>query len=1180
MNKKPLKIIITAFSVTFAFIFVLYLAILLVFPKYFNSDNFCRQISDEFYKVTGLELNIEKLKLKPSVSLFVNINAHHIVVKEPKKKELLKIRDAELKLKVLPLLSKTIAVEKITLERPVLSVNISSDGSTNLDKYIFRDYKNNVKTGIFTFSDAIPKAEINNYKIKVFDNRYQNPFVAEGSNISTDKTTFKNSINIVTKGVLSHNNEPVINYNLETELPVNFSSEQNKLFNTNPFGYLKKYGIKSNLNSKIKLVNDNKIYKINGYANIEGLCFIIDGNVLSDNYIKLVFNDNKIGISADIKNKKTGLIKISGEASSGMKQKLKLAVKSKETDIKTLKEIAEVVLNSFNIKNDMPLYIVSGKTDLDFIFESNYKTLKSSGTAKIINANIRHKNYPYEITNINSFINFGQNQIKIEPSKLFINSTPVTINGSVNTKTNIDIMAEGRNLDVERLIDIFLPKGYLNTKKIKGITDFKAKISGNFKTPKIEITSDFRNFTVFDKSKILVKFPKGRLNISGTKENPSCEINMSGADILPEIFANELTAQNLKIYANNSDITIAEAKFNRNDKPLLISGKIENIQKQPKYKFDINGNIKSESLYKILKKQKITSDIQAAPKGYLKINGQINGKNTEGAFKGTIFADKDNYLSALVIKELLNKPSVVNADILYGENYLTINNLSMQNKENSESIINIRGKIRDFNKPLAEQLSINIPKSMTFTYSQLQNSEVTLKSNIEINGSLEKPVINGKLEIKNISVPEYKISSSVNEVIFSHDNIKVNLPKVSIGNTKFSVKADLLPEINITKPNVKTFVLESEYMDLDELNETLEASVKDNIYPGISLPFENANGTAKIKTFKTAGMTAENITCDIKTEKNNVKITNIKGMAYKGTISGKAEYNTLLTKTYCDLTGKNADIRLLMTALTGADDNKTGQVDYKVKLNTIGTNKNQQQRTAKGYAEFTARNGIMGPLCRFEHFLYAQNLISQSILKVTVTAVSKVIKPKNTGVYTIANGIMEIQSGTADFKDLTIEGPNMSLYILGKMNFAGNYVDLKIYGRISEDIEKFLGELKNPMPKTILSNSSETSLGNIFYDEYNTTVSREVMAKIPPLNPETGISARPFSVIIQGAPENIKAVKSFKWITGTTVPNTEKTILNPHDNFTTQQNNIPQNEADDKQTNIPEFLNNLPDYPN
>ena len=1178
MKNKALKIAVTFISVVFSFVLVLYLSILLVFPRYFNSDNFCRQISDEFYKTTGLELNIENMALNPSLNMFVNISAHHIVIKEPKKNEILKIRDAELKLNVLPLLSKTISVEKVTLQRPVLSVKVYQDGSTNIDKYIFKDYKNITQTGIFSFSESIPKTEVNNYKIKLYDKRYQNPFIIEGKTLTTDKTTFKNNVNVATKGVLSHNNENFINYNFETEFPIKPTVKPTKLLNTNPFGYLKKYGIKSNLKSKVKIVTDGKKYDLYGYANIEDLKFVLDGIVMSDSFVRLIFNDNKIGISADIKNKNTGLVKVSGESvSSGIKKGIKLVVKAKESDIKTLKEIAEAILNSFNIKNDLPLITVDGKTDLDFTFESNYKTLKSSGLAKIINASVKHKDYPYRITEINSTINFGQNKIKIEPSKLLINSTPVTVSGSVNTNTDINILAEGKNLDIEKLVDIFLPKDILNTKKLKGLVDFKANVQGTLKAPKIEILSDLNNFRIFDKNSLLIKFQKGNINLSLLNKTYECLINLTKADVLPEIFANELFAEKMSIKTDTNSIVLSETKFGQTEKPLLISGKIENIQKQPKYKFDINGNISSTSLYKILKEQKFAENINAAAKGHLKVVGQVVGKDSDTSFKGNISADKDNYLSFIVIKELLNKPSVVNADLYFGKDFVNINNLSMQNKANSDSVINIKGKIKNFDKtPIAERLVVNIPKSMTFSYSPLKNSEITVKSNLDINGKLDKPDINGYLEIKNVLIPEYRLSSSVNEINFSKDNIKVSLPKVTIGDTKFSVKAEALPDFANNKLNVKSMVLESDYLDLDQLNETLEPVMNDPLYPGIALPFDSSKGTAKIKIFKTAGIKAENITCDFSTEKNNIIITNINGTAYKGTVSGKAEYNTLLTKTYCDLVGKNADIRPLMSALTGNDDNTSGQVDYKIKLNTIGTNNNQQKRTAKGYAEFTARNGVMSPLCQFEHFLYAQNLISQSILKMTVTAVSKVIKPKNTGVYTIAKGVMEIEAGTADFKDLYFEGPNMSLYIQGKMNLPSNHVDLKIYGRVSEDIEKFLGDLKNPMPRTILSNSSETSLGNIFYDEYNTTVSRDIMAKIPPLNPDTGLSARPFAVVILGSPENIKSVKSFKWITGTTTQSNERPSNNQNEeNNYSQQNMGCQN---DLNRNTPDFLDNLPDY--
>lgn len=1173
MNSKIRNILITILTLCFGFIFVLYLSVLLVFPKYFNSDYFTEQLSKEFYKNTGLELNIENLNIKPSFSPYININAHHIIVRD--KRDILKIRDMELRLKVLPLLTKTIVVEKMTAERPIISINIEKDGSTDIDKYLLKKYNSSKNAGIFKFSDTIPKAEIKNYRVKFYDKRYKQPFVIEGNKLNTEKTAFKNNLNLLTEGVLTYNKENIIKYNIETEIPVKIDKKPNRLFNANPFEYLKKYNIVANLNSKLKILNNGKGFKINGYTNIKNLKFVIDGKVMSENYINLSFNDSRTGIDASINSNKQNLIRISGEVSDG---KIKLFVKSKESDIKTLKETAEAVLNSFNIKNDLNLFNVNGKTDLDFTVESNFKTLKSSGIAKIINANIQHKQFPYKITDINSVINFDQNRIKIEPAKIYINSTPVTIEGTVTSDTKINVTAEGKNLDIEKLTKLFLNKDVIKNREVKGILDFKAHIKGTLKNPDIGIMSDIRDFVYGENNKKLIRFLKGNVTYEKTKETPVFGIDINNANILPEIFGNELTAEKIQLSSDLNSVTIPETKLINKDKPVIISGRIDELQKQPKYKIDINGKIKCESLYKILKENNIIKNQNAATKGYLTLNGQINGRNTEGTLKGTLSADRENYISFVVINELLNKPSVMNIDLNYSSDNISVNNISLQNQTNTETVIGIKGKISDFNKPSAEHFVINIPKAMTISVSELNNSAVTLKSNIELNGNIENPQIKGNLEIKDIYVPDLKLSSPVNEIVFTDNSVKINIPKLLIGNTKISAKAETTTNL-ISKTNLKYLDIDSEYIDLDELNATLEPLMNDPVYPGIKIPFNTDNGTVKVKTFKTAGLKADNVSCDMKIENNIIKFNNIKGSAYNGSINGKAEYNTLMTKTYCDLKGQNADIAPLMSAITGIENFATGKTDFKIKLNTIGTKLNQQQRTAKGYVNFTAKNGIMGPLCRFEHFLYAQNLISQSIMKTTVSSVSKVLKPQNTGLYTIANGTLELESGTADFKDLTIEGPNMSLYIKGKMNIPNNFADFQIYGRISEEIEKFLGNFINPMPKTILSTSSETSLGNIFYDEYNTKVSRDIIGKIPPLNPDTGLSARPFVVKIQGPSESIKSVKSFKWITGIYNDNSVQNSQTVNTLNNSQiQNNVNKTKNVNTQTdNLPEFMKNLPD---
>ena len=278
----------------------------------------------------------------------------------------------------------------------------------------------------------------------------------------------------------------------------------------------------------------------------------------------------------------------------------------------------------------------------------------------------------------------------------------------------------------------------------------------------------------------------------------------------------------------------------------------------------------------------------------------------------------------------------------------------------------------------------------------------------------------------------------------------------------------------------------------------------------------------------------------------------------------------------------------LFKALTGKDDGTVGLIDYKLKLSSVGTKYSQQLRTSKGYMEYTATKGVMGPLGQFEHFLHAQNLISDSIFKMNAYKLSRAIKPQNTGVFTISKGKTEILNGIAIVKSLTVEGPKMSLYITGKVNLLNDVSDIKIYGRISQEIEDALGTFATRSSQTILTSSSETSIGNIFYDDYNTSLPKSVIDAIPQLNPNTGMSSRPFVVVIKGSPDNIKSVKSFKWIVDSTnapSPVLRKVQKNPQTQNTAkpQQNNQNQTTTQQKQqtpiyipSQLPSFMDNLP----
>lgn len=1209
------KLIIFFVTGVFAFVFVLYLAILAAFPINFNGGKFKAEFENEFQKSTGLTLDIENVSLKPSFSPTLNIDAHHVLVLYPEGKELLKIRDMSMKIAVLPLLAKKIKIYAITAKRPILSTEIDSNGKTTLDKFLKVKSAKEENKGGFEFSNSMPEVVFNDYKIKIYDKAYSEPFLLNGKKLKLSQKIGGDGIKLATKTVLSQNGINYINFDTELELPS--EAGEVRLFQTNPFRYIKKFSIKSDVKTKLKITKKDNKPECVGDIIISALSLFVDGQKSENNFIDLKINKNKIDIKSIVKTSKTDILAVTGFYVSGKNQGINLSVKSDKINLKSFVETAKAVLNILNIKNDLDDYIISGLAKLDFNLKSDFTKMQSSGYAKIEDAAITGKKIPCKINGINAEINFDNNLIEIIKSKLFINGMPVKISGSINSQTEANVNFDAENIDIEQIMAL-LPSDFRNQIKAKGRISVKATAVGKLKDLSVKVAGVGKSFRARVKNDFEILMTNGNFGYSG---KINAQSGQNGRLILQNAEIKELNVLNENILVSKADVildknTIKTDKISLilSDLPITLSGEIKDYTKVPVYDLKLDGKIKSAKIYEILQKNKDFNKFKAATKGAIESHLQISGKDKNGKIKGYFNADNENYISFLVIKELLSEKSTVNLNVDYTANDLNINELKLSKNENpSDTIIKICGKLKNF--ATAEKIKITIPNSLTFSDAEFKNSEITLKADITADGKLSAPELNGKLEIKTIVIPQYKMTGFNNEITLNGNDIKLYMPELKIGQSKFNVKGDLSTDFG-KSVIIKDIHIKSDLIDLDELKESLSQTSTHSVYPGIELPINVKNGKAEIKTFKTGGFTAENITCDIAIENNVLKMSNIRGTAYKGTLSGKSEYNFLHTTTKSELHGTNAELNPILNVVTGKVDSTTGKINYNLKMNTIGTNQSQQQRTAKGYIDFSSNNGVMGPLCRFEHFLYAQNLISQSMLKTTIRSVRNALNPKNTGVYTNAKGLIEISNGNAYLKPVTMSGPNMSLYITGRMNIVNSYAEVKIYGRISEEIERTLGDLSKPVPETIMSESSETSLGNLFYNDYNTRVPAAILKAIPPLNPYSGLSSRPFEVVITGNPDNVKSVKSFKWITETTeapIPNNSyveshlnnsKTQTNPVSNSVGEklerQDYLPKNqyvesysnkqqETQDvrppfqmqnrgsKSTDLPDFMDNLPD---
>ena len=272
-----------------------------------------------------------------------------------------------------------------------------------------------------------------------------------------------------------------------------------------------------------------------------------------------------------------------------------------------------------------------------------------------------------------------------------------------------------------------------------------------------------------------------------------------------------------------------------------------------------------------------------------------------------------------------------------------------------------------------------------------------------------------------------------------------------------------------------------------------------------------------------------------------------------------------------------------------ADKGISGILDFDASVNMIGTEQSQQLNTLKGNADVLIRNGRLGQLGRFEHFLYAQNLLSQKLIYASLNSAKQAISPQDTGLISYLKGKIKFSAGYAHINPVLTSGPQMSMFVKGKINLINQHVDLKILGKISPNVSSSLGLLGSMTIKDFLD--EHTKYGSVvanLFNSYNIELPEVDISKIPPLTPNYKTQTKNFQVIISGNPDSVSAVRSFTWVNpqGTKekilTEKVKKAINESLPNKTPQDNssNLPKPQPQIQTTPAPatpDFLDRIPD---
>lgn len=526
----------------------------------------------------------------------------------------------------------------------------------------------------------------------------------------------------------------------------------------------------------------------------------------------------------------------------------------------------------------------------------------------------------------------------------------------------------------------------------------------------------------------------------------------------------------------------------------------------------------------------------------------VNANCNKGTKNSALISDLKIY------PDSFNIISVPKINLLFDENIFDIKNTNLYfnniKTDLSGRIINIKSI------PELSSINIVIPNQISVPLKGYAGSKALLKGNLVLSGSPYKPDFGGSIGIQSVYIPTISTSIGSSSIKFGK-NIVVSCPHLQIADSTMSINAIVKNDFNngIVAQNINFYS--------PNLNLSSIISAFKNQSSSTNFKFAILNGKSNIDSFKIAGISASGVTSAVSMKNNILYLDNLRGNAYLGKIGGHISYDFKNKKTNIQLQGRGLSANPAITGLTGKDDNINGKLDFDSNISMSGRSKNELLKNLKGNTNFIISNGQMGVLGKFEHLLYAQNIISNSIFRTTLNVVAKALTVKNTGVYKYMKGQLTFSNGWANILWIKTSGPSMSLYIKGRYYLLDNTVSLIILGKISDDVVRILGPIGEfSMNKAISSIPKIGQITENFANDFTTSPSYENISQIPELTPVTEFPTKGFKVIIDGDVRKQSSVKSFKWLSR---PKVTQSFQQETPSI------IP------KQQEVPAFVKNLPD---
>lgn len=601
----------------------------------------------------------------------------------------------------------------------------------------------------------------------------------------------------------------------------------------------------------------------------------------------------------------------------------------------------------------------------------------------------------------------------------------------------------------------------------------------------------------------------------------------------------KIDINNGKILFKNQDIKLDSISLNYEQTPLFFNATLKNIYETKILDANFSTIINEYSADNIINPYlvsplKITGELPI--KGYFRGDSESYGldfstilpKNSDVSFSGANIGDI-NYK-----REVQGKVNV-SQNIAKIQSLKLIKYIANQNKKiNPLTALKINGQIIQKNDLILYdnfKIETNSPinvRILNLIFKKSLLKKGNFDCDIVLNGDLKLPKTSGKINFYDLDIPLYNTTL---------DNIKINISDKFIDGiilaknkqSDFNIKIHALNKL-IAPYIVKDFIIVSNKLDIDDvlLNITPNQN-KTDITPKAQLALKPEDviiekGSFEFRDVQYQKINAKNLKGNLNYKNNTLNLKNILFDIAQGVIVANGKYDIKSTNLNLEAKMKDCDSNILTQDFLNLPNQIFGNIDGSIILSGKNLHTYEGINSIKSEIDFSINNGKMPKLGSLEYLLRAGNLFKNGILGLSLNNLIEALTPYKTGEFEKISGNLTINNGEIETLNIFSKGKNLSLYLDGNYSILENFADIKIYGKLSQNITNALGAIGNASINQLVETLTQVKRNK---NEKNIKL-QNTLDKIPTIENEN--SPRYFKARVLGDINKDNYIKNFDWI--------------------------------------------------